>query len=59
MKRILKSIVEMKAGDSFTIEGVCFGSKGQMLLDGKNIRTKRKCKPIGTIKFTVPKEHKP
>jgi hypothetical protein len=40
----------LKVGDTFTIEGVGVGKKGQTIVAGRNIATGRKCK---TVKLTV------
>jgi hypothetical protein len=43
----------MKPGDVFTIAGIERGSKGQMLVDGVNIKTGRKCKSVGLMELKV------
>lgn len=45
----------MKPGDVFTIAGIERGSKGQMLVDGVNIKTGRKCKPVGLMEMRLMK----
>jgi len=43
----------MKKGDKFTVAGIGRGRKGQLIVDGINIKTKRKCKAIKRVVFTV------
>lgn len=43
----------LKSGDVFTIEGIERGSKGQLLVDGVNIKTGRKCKPVMPAKWAI------
>lgn len=35
----------------FTIEGVGRGSRGQLVIDGRNPETRRKCKAVKPAKF--------
>lgn len=43
----------LKNGDKFTIQGFCIGIKGQLLINGINVKTRRKCKPIKEAVFTA------
>jgi hypothetical protein len=35
-----------KTGDKFTLAGFCVGAKGQLVIDGRSVKTGRKCKAI-------------
>jgi len=48
--------VIMKIGDNFTIPGFGIGAKGQLVIDGYNPKTRRKCKSVRQAVFTVTKE---
>lgn len=42
----IEQSVSPKIGEKFTIEGFGFGSKGQTVIDGRNVATGRKCKVV-------------
>jgi len=46
----------MRRGDKFTIAGIGRGSKGQLVIDGVNPKTKRKCKAVKPAILTVGEE---
>jgi hypothetical protein len=43
----------MKPGDRLTIAGFGRGAKGQLVIDGVNPKTRRKCKAVGPMVYTV------
>jgi hypothetical protein len=53
-------MTNLKSGDTVTIAGIERGAKGQLLVDGVNIKTGRKCKSVGLmqLKIRLPVEYK-
>lgn len=48
----------LQKGDIFTIAGCGIGSKGQTVINGRNVKTGRKCKPAQLTNFVVKKSKK-
>ncbi len=49
MKKVKQKI---KKGNKFTIQGFGIGVKGQFLINGINLKTRRKCKSVKEAVFT-------
>ena len=43
----------LKQGDKFTISGFMRGEKGNLVVDGMDVKTKRKCKVVGQAVYIV------
>ena len=44
---------KLSPGDAFTLAGVGRGAKGQMVVDGVNPATNRKCQAVAPMRFEV------
>lgn len=58
MKRQKSKPLQMEIGDKFTIAGFGIGARGQLVIDGINPRTKRRCKAVKSVIYTVVKQIK-
>ena len=58
MKNQKSKQVQMEIGDKFTIAGFGIGSRGQLVIDGINPNTKRRCKAVKQAVYIVKKQIK-
>lgn len=49
----MMSDARIEEGDTVTIEGYMRGKNGQIVYNGRNVKTNRKCKGVEPMKFVI------